>query len=100
MAALAIVLATAVTWAVSYRYPVRTRAATLLAVVVLALAAGAIRARLLERDPTYRGAGFREQFFATSLRMIGARPVFGVGEGQYYGSSSLFLSPQLAWTYG
>ena len=100
MAALAIVFATALTWALSYRYPVRTRAATLLAVVVLALAAGAIRARLLERDPTYRGAGFREQFFATSLRMIAARPVFGVGEGQYYGSSSLFLSPQLAWTYG
>src|SRR5579864_7728730 len=32
--------------------------------------------------------------------MIGARPVFGVGVGQYYPMSSLFLSPQLAWTYG
>ena len=45
-------------------------------------------------------SGFREQFYATSLRMIAARPLFGIGEGQYYHSSSLFLSPQLAWTYG
>jgi O-antigen ligase len=100
MAAAAIVLATALTWALSSRYPVRIRVATLLTVVIIALAAGAVRARLLEHDPTYRGAGFREQFFATSLRMIASRPLFGVGEGQYYGSSSLFLSPQLAWTYG
>ena len=100
MASAAIVLVIAATWMLSDRHPVRTRAAALLAVLVIALAAGAVRARLLERDPTYRGAGFREQFFATSLRMIAARPVFGVGEGQYYSSSSLFLSPQLAWTYG
>ena len=59
-----------------------------------------VRARLLEADPTYRGGGFREQFFQTSLRMIGARPLFGVGVGQYYRTSPLFLSPQLAWTYG
>jgi O-antigen ligase len=100
MAGAGIVLATAATWTLSRKYPVRMRGATLLAVLVVALAAGAVRARLLENDPTYRGAGFREQFFATSLRMIAARPVFGVGEGQYYSSSSLFLSPQLAWTYG
>ena len=35
-----------------------------------------------------------------ALRMIGARPLFGVGVGQYYRTSPLFLSPQLAWTYG
>jgi hypothetical protein len=59
-----------------------------------------VRARLLDTDPTYRGGGFREQFVQTSARMIAARPLFGVGEGQYYPSSPLFLSPQLAWTYG
>jgi hypothetical protein len=61
---------------------------------------GAVRARLLERDPTYRGAGFRTQFNQTSLRMIAARPVFGIGVGQYYRTSPLFLSPELAWSYG
>ena len=39
-----------------------------------------------------------EQFVQTSVRMIAARPWFGVGDGQYYLSSPLFLSPQLAWT--
>jgi O-antigen ligase len=100
MAGAGIVLATAATWTLSHRHPVRTRAVALLAVLIIALAVGAVRARLLESDPTYRGAGFREQFFATSLRMIAARPLFGIGEGQYYSSSPLFLSPQLAWTYG
>jgi hypothetical protein len=32
--------------------------------------------------------------------MIRARPLFGVGVGQYYPTSSLFLSPELAWRYG
>ena len=32
--------------------------------------------------------------------MIDARPLFGVGVGQYYRTSPQFLSPQLAWTYG
>ena len=68
--------------------------------MVAILGAGFIRARLLDADPTYRGGGFRQQFFQTSLRMIGARPLFGVGEGQYYPASPMFLSPQLAWTYG
>jgi O-antigen ligase len=88
------------TWMWSGRFNRRSRTA-LLAGVMLALVAGAaVRARLLQADPGYRGVGFREQFNATSLRMIGARPLFGVGEGQYYRSSPLFLSPQLAFTYG
>jgi hypothetical protein len=32
--------------------------------------------------------------------MIRVRPLFGVGVGQYYMTSSLFLSPELAWKYG
>jgi O-antigen ligase len=100
MAAIGIVTAIAATWALTSRFPVRTRTAALAAVLIAALGAGAVRARLLENDPTYRGAGFREQFYATSMRMIAAQPLFGIGEGQYYRSSPLFLSPQLAWTYG
>ena len=100
MAAAGIVLTVAVTWTASSRFPVAMRTAALAAVLVAALGAGALRARLLETDPTYRGGGFREQFYTTSLRMIAARPVLGIGEGQYYRLSSLFLSPQLAWSYG
>ena len=94
------VMVIAATWATTSRFSSRARAATLAAVMIALLGAGAVRARLLETDPTYRSGGVGEQFNATSLRMIGARPLFGVGVGQYYRMSSLFLSPQLAWTYG
>ena len=50
--------------------------------------------------PTFRGGGFRQQFTGASLRMMRARPVSGVGIGQYYRMSPLFLSPQLGWAYG
>ena len=100
LGAAAVVVVGAAMWAATSRFGIRARAATL-AVVLIALLGGAfVRARFLETDPTYRGSGFREQFTRTSLRMIGARPFFGVGEGQYYQASPLFLSPQLAWTYG
>jgi O-antigen ligase len=100
LSAAATVIVIAAAWAATSRFSVRARAATLVAIVIAALGAGTFRARLLEADPTYRGAGFREQFNATSLRMIGARPLFGVGVGQYSRMSPLFLPPQLAWTYG
>jgi O-antigen ligase len=100
LGAAAVVVVGGAMWAATSRFGTRTRAATL-AVVLVALLGGAfVRARFLETDPTYRGSGFREQFTRTSLRMIGARPFFGVGEGHYYQASPLFLSPQLAWTYG
>jgi hypothetical protein len=61
---------------------------------------GADRAYRLQRDPTFRGGGFRTQFNETSLRMVASRPLGGIGIGQYYRTSALFLSPQMAWTYG
>jgi O-antigen ligase len=94
------VVAVAAIWATTSRFSARARGATLAAVMLALLGGAAVRARLLQADPDYRGMGFREQFVQTSLRMIGARPLFGVGEGQYYQSSMLFLSPELAWTYG
>ena len=100
LGAAAIVIVVAVVWAATREFSARARTATLAAVLVALLAGVAVRARLLDADPTYRGGGFREQFVQTSLRMIRARPLFGVGVGQYYRTSPGFLSPQLAWTYG
>ena len=98
--ATATIIALGMAWAVTTRWPARIRAAGLAALLLVALGLGYARTRAIERDPTFRGAGLRQQFNATSLRMIRARPAFGVGIGQYYAASSLFLSPQLAWTYG
>ena len=94
------VLGLAASLAATTRFSGRTRAVVLASVVIAVVGGAALRVRSLEGDPTYRGGGFREQFFQTSVRMIGARPLFGVGVGQYNRISSLFLSPQLAWTYG
>lgn len=94
------VLIVAVIWTMTTRFRGRTRAALLTAVVIGLIAGAAVRGRMLETDPQYRGIGFREQFVQTSVRMIASRPLFGVGVGQYYPMSPRFLSPQLAWTYG
>jgi len=100
LGAAAAVAVVAVTWIATNRAHARTRVAVLAAVVLTVAAAAGIRVRLLDADPTYRGSGFRAQFSQTSARMIRARPLFGLGVGQYYRSSPLFLSPQLAFTYG
>src|SRR5262245_43884421 len=91
IAAAAIAAALAAAWTLSRRWNTRTRIAALAGVVVLGIALSIGRAALLERDPTFRGSGFRQQFNATSARMIAARPLSGVGVGQYYPASSLFL---------
>jgi O-Antigen ligase len=96
----AIVTVLVATWVVTARGALRLRVIALAAVVVLAIAGSFVRAKLLERDPTFRGGGFREQFYETSFRMIADRPLAGVGIGQYYFVSSLYLTPQMAWTYG
>jgi O-antigen ligase len=54
----------------------------------------------IESDATRNSAGFRIQFTQTSYRMIRARPWFGLGSGQYYSTSPMFLNSQLAWAYG
>jgi O-antigen ligase len=87
-------------WTASAERPVRQRLVLLAAILVLGAAAAAVRLRLIEQDPTFRGGGFRTQFNAASLRMIAARPITGVGIGQYYAASTLFLGPEMAFTYG
>jgi O-antigen ligase len=99
-AAAALVAAVAAASVATSRFTPRTRAGLLAAVLIVGACAGALHVRQLERDPEFRGAGFREQFNATSARMIMAHPIAGVGVGQYYRTSPLFLSPQLAFAYG
>jgi O-antigen ligase len=71
------------------------------AVIGLWIAAAAIAGFQLWRSgQRSQGGGLRRQFNTSSLRMIAAEPITGVGVGQYYRTSALFLSPQLAWNYG
>lgn len=100
LAAAGIAIPVTVAWAATLNWKPAARAAALGALIVGLLAIGGVRARMLERDPTYMGSGLRTEFNQASLRMIAARPIFGVGVGRYYPDSLLFLSPQLAWTYG
>ncbi len=100
LAAAGVTIPVTVAWAATRKWRTAARVAALGVLLIGLLAIGGVRARMLERDPSYAGSGLRTQFNAASLRMIAARPLFGVGVGQYYPESSLFLSPQLAWTYG
>ncbi|PYQ78450.1 MAG: hypothetical protein DMG01_11570 [Acidobacteria bacterium] len=100
MAAAAVVLAMSAGWMLTARWTMRARLAAVAAVLAIGIAATAARERGLERDQGSQAGAFRGQFNATSLRMIAARPLAGVGVGQYYRTSALFLTPQMAWTYG
>ncbi len=68
--------------------------------VVIVAASGIYQIRELARDPDYRGADFRRQFNAASLRMIAAAPIAGVGVGQYKAASTFFMGPPVAYSYG
>jgi O-antigen ligase len=74
----------------------RTKAWAVAVTLAIVLAAGLVRAWTLRADP---GAVFRQQFFATSLRMIADRPLTGVGIGRYYDQSTLYASPEISWIY-
>jgi hypothetical protein len=100
IAATTIVILLASAWVFTSSWSRRARLSALVALLLLGAGASFVRARLLDRDPTFRGGGFRQQFNATSARMIAARPLTGLGIGQYYSSSPLFLSPELALSYG
>ncbi len=89
-------VAAAIVCALTATWRPRLRAGAIAAMLVLVVAAGVTRAWTLRADP---GASFRQQFFATSFRMIADRPVLGLGVGRYYEESALFLSPEMAWTY-
>jgi O-antigen ligase len=104
-AAVGFVIPAAALWAATVSWP-RTRRLRLVAGVlgVLLAVAGVVAWRTeqnaLERNAPYSELGFRQQFVMSSFRIIGTHPYFGIGAGQYYNDAPLFLTPQLAWTYG
>ena len=100
LAMVGIVGGAALVVAVSARFKPRTRAALLAVAFIIGAGVTAARVWQLEKDPDFHGAGFRVQFFETSLRMIRASPLIGVGIGQYPRASPQYLSPQLAFAYG
>ena len=100
LASAGIVLALVAAWLVTSRWKPALRASALIVMLAVLVALGALRARSLQRDPDFRGSNFRVQFIETSARLIKAHPLFGIGVGRYYPDSNLFLTPQLAWTYG
>src|SRR5262249_17148273 len=95
-----IAVAAAAGWLATIRWRPRSKMIAVGAIVLLALAVGAAQLRQWARNPEYRGFTFRTQFNETTLRMIAARPLSGIGIGEYSRLSPQFLSPQLAWTYG
>ena len=98
--AVALVAAIALVATLTARLSPEARAFVVGVVVAAVLVGAALGARRFEPSRTERAMELRKQFTATSLRMIAARPVLGIGVGQYATASPLFLSPQLAWTYG
>jgi O-antigen ligase len=97
VAVAAIMFSVAAVLAATARARPRARAVTFAVVALAAVAAGAWRARTLQNDP---GTSFRRQLTVASVQMIAARPALGVGIGQYYDTSPLFLTPEMAWVYG
>jgi O-antigen ligase len=91
----AAVLLVAATWTVLSRRRLAVQVSAIGAALLVALLVTAIRVH-----QSNFGVDYRQQFLETSVRMIEARPLFGVGIGQYYRSSAMFLSPELAWNYG
>jgi len=85
----------AVCWATASFRP-RMRALAVAAAFAVVLAGGLARTWMLRGDP---GAVYRQQFFATSFRMIADRPLAGVGIGRYYDQSMLYASPDISWIY-
>jgi hypothetical protein len=91
-AAIVIVLAAATGWYTTARLKPATRTLVLSVLLMAALAVAVSRA---QRDHFF-GLSYRQQFNATSLRMVETRPLFGIGVGRYYQTSPLFLSPEVA----
>jgi O-antigen ligase len=77
--------------------PVRRAALALAAVALMLVAVGAARSMPTRGTQQESGTAVRVRWelARTSLRMIAAEPVFGVGIGRYYARSGEFSSPEL-----
>ncbi len=79
----------------------RVRVAVMCLILAIGVSGTLVRARVMGRDPTFRiGVTTRQQFFSSAVRMVAARPLGGIGVGQYYLVSPMFLTPRMAWIYG
>ncbi|HUK33297.1 MAG TPA: O-antigen ligase family protein [Vicinamibacterales bacterium] len=99
-AAAGLVIPVAFLWAQTTAWTRAKRVALIGGVLIALTAFGIVRAVQIERDPTYKGSGFRQQFVMSSFRVIGTHPYLGIGPGRYFRDSPNFLTPQLAWSYG
>jgi len=104
-AAVGLVIPAAALWAGTVSRPKSHRLRLLASVigvllVIAAIAGWRIEQSALKQNAQYSDLGFRQQFVMSSFRIIGTHPYFGIGAGQYYNDAPLFLTPQLAWTYG
>jgi O-antigen ligase len=93
-------LAFMASWLVSTRSKSRWIGRAVVGAAIAVAAIASVQLWRVTRDQLTRGTDFRLQFNAASVRMIAAEPLVGVGVGQYDRTSTLFLSPQLAWNYG
>jgi O-antigen ligase len=99
-AAALLVIPGAALWAATVSWPRSRRVRLISGVLGVVLLAGSIAVWQIEKNPSYSELGFRSQFVMSSFRIIGTHPYFGIGAGQYFHDAPLFLTPQLAWTYG
>ncbi len=77
--------------------PVRRAALAVAAIALMLVAVGAARSMPTRGTQQESGTAVRVRWelARTSLRMISAEPVFGVGIGRYYARSGEFSSPEL-----
>jgi O-antigen ligase len=99
-AAVGLVIPAAALWAATVAWPRTRRVRVIGGVLGVLLLIGGLVTWRIEQNASYSELGFRRQFVMSSFRIIGTHPYFGIGAGQYYNDSPLFLTPQLAWTYG
>ena len=95
LVAMGLVLLVTATWYVVARWKPAMRIAAIATMLAIGIGGAALRIHKFNF-----GVDYRQQFYETSARMLASRPLFGIGVGRYYGTSPMFLSPQLAWNYG
>jgi O-antigen ligase len=100
MASVGVTTVCATLWWTSRRWHVATRYLVLTVCVIVLAFAALLPVMDTYFDATGHGARFRIEFTESSYRMIRSYPWLGLGIGQYYQASPMFLNGPLAWAYG
>jgi hypothetical protein len=100
MASVGVTTVCAALWWTSRRWHVATRYLVLTVCVIVLAFAALLPGMDTYFDATGHGARFRIEFTESSYRMIRSYPWLGLGIGQYYQASPMFLNGPLAWAYG